>query len=197
MTTILTQVLIPVALVSVAAVLLLGLINMARGGNPWRSQYMMQMRVLLQFVALVIFMLAIWMMVGRKVRLVAFCTGGAELAQRPQCPAKQIADPHRPRHKHKPEIGVASVAGECEAPGSIHSRAYWVRAERKSLMLAAGRRYSYCRVCQRRCSGWFEEPAFLGPQIIAGGSLALRVAGVCTRRAAGAVDGDTVAQRCA
>jgi hypothetical protein len=38
MTTILTQVLIPVAVASVAAVLVLGLINMIRDGNPWRSQ---------------------------------------------------------------------------------------------------------------------------------------------------------------
>jgi len=59
MTTILTQVLIPVAVASVAAVLVLGLINMIRDGNPWRSQYLMQMRVLLQFVALVVVMLAI------------------------------------------------------------------------------------------------------------------------------------------
>jgi H+/Cl- antiporter ClcA len=66
MTQILTQVLIPVALASVAAVLLLGLINMARGGNPWRSQYLMQMRVLLQFVAIVIVLVAIWMAVGQK-----------------------------------------------------------------------------------------------------------------------------------
>jgi hypothetical protein len=50
---------------SVAAVLLLGFINMARGGNPWRSQYLMQMRVLFQFVAIVIAMLAIWM-AGQK-----------------------------------------------------------------------------------------------------------------------------------
>jgi hypothetical protein len=66
MTPILTQVFIPVAVASVAAVLLLGFINMARGGNPWRSQYLMQMRVLLQFVAIVIVMLAIWMTVGQK-----------------------------------------------------------------------------------------------------------------------------------
>ena len=62
MTTVLEQVLIPVALASVVAVLLLGFINMARGGNPWRSQYLMQMRVLLQFVAIVI----VWMAVGQK-----------------------------------------------------------------------------------------------------------------------------------
>jgi H+/Cl- antiporter ClcA len=66
MAQILTQVLIPVALASVVAVLVLGFINMARGGNPWRSQYLMQMRVLLQFVAIVIVLLAIWMMVGQK-----------------------------------------------------------------------------------------------------------------------------------
>jgi hypothetical protein len=48
MTAILTQVLVPVAVASVAAVLLLGFINMS--GNPWRSQYLMQMRVLFQFV---------------------------------------------------------------------------------------------------------------------------------------------------
>jgi len=30
---------------------------MMRGGNPWRSQHLMQMRVLLQFVAIVIVML--------------------------------------------------------------------------------------------------------------------------------------------
>jgi H+/Cl- antiporter ClcA len=63
MTAILTQVLVPVAVASVAAVLLLGFINMS--GNPWRSQYLMQMRVLFQFVAIVIAMLAIWM-AGQK-----------------------------------------------------------------------------------------------------------------------------------
>jgi hypothetical protein len=42
----LTEVLIAVGSAAVAAVLLLGLINMIRGGNPWRSQYLMQMRVL-------------------------------------------------------------------------------------------------------------------------------------------------------
>lgn len=66
MTTILTQVLVPVAVASVAAVLLIGVVNMVRGGNPWRSQYLMQMRVLFQFVAIVIVMLTIWMMVEQK-----------------------------------------------------------------------------------------------------------------------------------
>jgi hypothetical protein len=43
-------------------VLLLGLINMMRGGSPNRSQKLMQLRVLLQFVAIVITMLAVWAM---------------------------------------------------------------------------------------------------------------------------------------
>jgi uncharacterized membrane protein len=43
-------------------VLLLGLINMMRGGSPYTSQKLMRLRVLLQFVAIVIIMLTIWMM---------------------------------------------------------------------------------------------------------------------------------------
>ncbi|EAQ34571.1 hypothetical protein NB311A_06121 [Nitrobacter sp. Nb-311A] len=62
----LSQVLVPVAVASVAAVLVLGLINMMRGGNPWRSQYLMQTRVALQFVAIVLVMLAIWWMAGQR-----------------------------------------------------------------------------------------------------------------------------------
>jgi hypothetical protein len=53
---------LPVAVVAVALVLLLGLINMMRGGSPNRSQKLMQLRVLLQFVAIVITMLAVWAM---------------------------------------------------------------------------------------------------------------------------------------
>jgi hypothetical protein len=52
--------LVPVALVAVAFVLLLGLVNMLRGGSPSRSQYLMRMRVLLQFVAIVVIMGFIW-----------------------------------------------------------------------------------------------------------------------------------------
>jgi hypothetical protein len=65
MTAFLSQILVPIAVASVAAVLLLGLTNMMRGGNPWRSQYLMQTRVVLQFVAIVIVMLAIWLTVGQ------------------------------------------------------------------------------------------------------------------------------------
>ena len=65
MTELLSQVLIPIAVASVAAVLLLGFINMMRGGNPRRSQSLKQMRVLLQFAAIVIVMLTMWMMAGQ------------------------------------------------------------------------------------------------------------------------------------
>ena len=62
MTEFLSRVLIPIALASVAAVLVLGLVNMMRGGNPWRSQYLMQTRVVLQFVAIVVIMFTVWIM---------------------------------------------------------------------------------------------------------------------------------------
>lgn len=51
---------LPVAVAAVAIVLLLGLINMMRGGSPNRSQQLMRLRVLLQFVAIVITMVAVW-----------------------------------------------------------------------------------------------------------------------------------------
>lgn len=66
MTEFLSQILVPIAVAAVAAVLVLGLINMMRGGNPWRSQYLMQTRVVLQFVAIVIVMLTVWSMMGQK-----------------------------------------------------------------------------------------------------------------------------------
>ena len=45
-----------------ALVLLLGLINMMGGGSPNRSQSLMRMRVVLQFIAIVVTMLAVWAM---------------------------------------------------------------------------------------------------------------------------------------
>jgi hypothetical protein len=39
---------------------------MMRGGNPWRSQYLMQTRVVLQFIAIVLVMLTIWSMMGQQ-----------------------------------------------------------------------------------------------------------------------------------
>jgi hypothetical protein len=50
----------PFAVLAVAVVLVLGLINMMRGGSPTRSQQLMRLRVLLQFVAVVIGMAALY-----------------------------------------------------------------------------------------------------------------------------------------
>jgi hypothetical protein len=53
---------VPIALAAVAFVLLLGLLNMMRGGSPNTSQRLMRLRVLLQFAAIVIAMAALWAM---------------------------------------------------------------------------------------------------------------------------------------
>jgi hypothetical protein len=58
----LSTILVPIALAAVAFVLLLGLVNMMRGGSPNTSQRLMRLRVLLQFVAIVIAMAALWAM---------------------------------------------------------------------------------------------------------------------------------------
>jgi len=55
----LSYIAVPIALGAVALVLLLGLINMMRGGSPNRSQQLMRMRVLLQAVAIVVALLAL------------------------------------------------------------------------------------------------------------------------------------------
>jgi hypothetical protein len=62
MVAILSKLILPLAVAAVAIVLLLGLINMMRGGSPNRSQKLMQWRVLLQFIAIVITMLTVWAM---------------------------------------------------------------------------------------------------------------------------------------
>jgi hypothetical protein len=62
MASFLSMILLPIAVAAVALVLLLGLINMMRGGSPNRSQKLMRLRVLLQFIAIVITMLAVWAM---------------------------------------------------------------------------------------------------------------------------------------
>jgi hypothetical protein len=62
MASFLSMIVLPVAVGAVAVVLVLGLINMMRGGSPNRSQKLMRLRVLLQFVAIVITMLAVWAM---------------------------------------------------------------------------------------------------------------------------------------
>jgi hypothetical protein len=55
-----SQFAVPVAIGVVAVVLLLGLLNMMRGGSANTSQRLMRLRVLLQFVAIIVIMLAIW-----------------------------------------------------------------------------------------------------------------------------------------
>ncbi len=50
-----------VALAAVAIVLTLGLLNMALGGSPSRSQTLMRWRIALQFVAIVVIMTAIYL----------------------------------------------------------------------------------------------------------------------------------------
>ncbi len=49
-----------VALIAVAAVLTLGLLNMAVGGSASRSQTLMRWRIALQFLAIVVIMAAIY-----------------------------------------------------------------------------------------------------------------------------------------
>ena len=50
------------AIGAVAVVLLLGLINMMRGGSGNTSQKLMRLRVLLQFIAIVVIMITVWIM---------------------------------------------------------------------------------------------------------------------------------------
>ena len=54
--------LVPIAVIAVAVVLVFGLVNMMRGGSPQTSQKLMRLRVLMQFVAIIIIMIAIWAM---------------------------------------------------------------------------------------------------------------------------------------
>jgi len=53
---------VPVAVGAVAIVLILGLFNMTRGGDPNLSQKLMRWRVGLQFVAIVVIMATVWAM---------------------------------------------------------------------------------------------------------------------------------------
>jgi NADH:ubiquinone oxidoreductase subunit 6 (subunit J) len=62
MASFLSSIILPIAVGAVALVLVLGLINMMRGGSPNRSQKLMQLRVLLQFVAIVLTMFTVWVM---------------------------------------------------------------------------------------------------------------------------------------
>ena len=57
-----SHVAVPVAIGAVAVVLLLGLYNMMRGGSANTSQRLMRLRVLLQFIAIIIIMATLWFM---------------------------------------------------------------------------------------------------------------------------------------
>jgi hypothetical protein len=59
-----SHILVPIAIGAVAIVLLVGLVNMMRGGSPHLSQRLMRLRVLMQFIALIVIMLTIWVMRG-------------------------------------------------------------------------------------------------------------------------------------
>jgi len=60
MASFISMIVLPIAVGAVALVLLMGLVNMMRGGSPNRSQKLMRLRVVLQFVAIMITMLAVW-----------------------------------------------------------------------------------------------------------------------------------------
>ncbi|HYS49909.1 MAG TPA: twin transmembrane helix small protein [Xanthobacteraceae bacterium] len=62
MTDALSYLIVPIAIGAVAVVLLFGLANMMRGGSPNTSQRLMRLRVLLQFIAIVIVMATIWVL---------------------------------------------------------------------------------------------------------------------------------------
>ena len=53
--------LVPIAIGAVFVVLVLGLFNMMRGGSANKSQQFMRWRVILQFIAIIVIMGAIWL----------------------------------------------------------------------------------------------------------------------------------------
>jgi hypothetical protein len=57
-----SHVAVPIAIGAVALVLLAGLINMMRGGSGNTSQKLMRLRVLLQFIAIIVIMCTLWVM---------------------------------------------------------------------------------------------------------------------------------------
>ncbi|MGL4729070.1 MAG: twin transmembrane helix small protein [Bosea sp. (in: a-proteobacteria)] len=52
--------LVTLAIGAVAVVLLLGLLNMLRGGNSNTAQKLMRLRVLLQFIAILVILGVVW-----------------------------------------------------------------------------------------------------------------------------------------
>jgi Hypoxia induced protein conserved region len=57
-----SHVAVPIAIIAVAIVLLLGLINLMMGGSGNTSQKLMRLRVLLQAIAIGVIMLTLWFM---------------------------------------------------------------------------------------------------------------------------------------
>lgn len=55
-----------IVMVAVAIVLVRGLFNMMKGGSPSTSNKLMQMRVLLQFVAIVLIVITLWLTGGGR-----------------------------------------------------------------------------------------------------------------------------------
>ena len=49
-----------IAIIAVAVVLVLGVVNMMRGTSPNRSQMLMRWRVILQFTAIIVMMAALY-----------------------------------------------------------------------------------------------------------------------------------------
>ena len=62
MSGVMSSYLVPIAIAAVAVILVLGLINMMRGGSPNLSQRLMRLRVLFQFIAIIVIMATIWLM---------------------------------------------------------------------------------------------------------------------------------------
>ena len=62
MANVLSTIVLPIAVGAVALVLLMGLVNMMRGGSPNTSQKLMRLRVLLQFVVICVTMFTLWIM---------------------------------------------------------------------------------------------------------------------------------------
>jgi hypothetical protein len=60
----LSSTLVPIAVGAVAVVLVLGLINMLRGGSASTSQNLMRLRVVLQFVAILVILGVLWLRAG-------------------------------------------------------------------------------------------------------------------------------------
>jgi hypothetical protein len=59
--TVFIEILAVIAIAAVVIVLVRGLLNMAQGGAPSRSNQLMQARVMLQFIAIVLVLLAVFL----------------------------------------------------------------------------------------------------------------------------------------